>query len=91
MDNTKDWYGVLKAVMTKIIANTSASNQIAPREQPTTDRDAGRKDSDDTQVSEEDINITWVTARDITVTQDDKRMILGGEKLMDQHISSAQR
>jgi len=49
---------VLKAVMTKIIANTSASNQIAPREQPTTDRDAGRKDSDDTQVSEEDINIT---------------------------------
>ena len=33
----------------------------------------------------------WVAIRDIKLTQADKQMILGGEKLMDQHINCAQR
>ena len=42
-------------------------------------------------VPEKDHDVTWVTIRDIKLTQADKRVILGGEKLMDQHINSAQR
>jgi len=37
-------------------------------------------------VPEEDVDVTWVTIMDIKA---DKRMILGGEKLMDQHFNSA--
>ena len=98
MDKTKERLGELKVVTTKIIANTSVNNQEVHGEQPTTDDSAG-KDNDDTidlmqaseGVPEEDHDVTWVTIRDIKLTQVDKRMILGEEKLMDQHINSAQR
>ena len=91
MDKTKERLEELKTVMTEIIANT---NQGVQGEQPTTD-DGAEKDMIDLMpqasedVPEEDHDVTWVTISDIKLTQADKRMILGGENLMDQHINSA--
>ena len=96
MDKTKRRLEELKAVTTEIVANT---NEDAQGEQPATD-DGADKDNDDTidlmpqaseDVPKEDHDVTWVTIRDIKLTQADKRVILSGEKLMDQHINSAQR
>ena len=98
IDKTKRRLEELQAVTTEIIANTSNSNKEV---QPLAHHNTGGESNNGTTINlmqaleafgpEMESDAVWVTIRDIKLTEADKRMILGGEKLMDQHINSAQR
>jgi len=88
----------LQVVTTEILAKTSVSNkEVQPMIHHNTDCENNNGTTIDLKQASEafgpemEIDTVWVTIRTIKLAQADKRMILGGEKLMDQHIHSAQR